>query len=194
MSARHIILGLLREHPGHTYDVAVRFGRRLGPWQMNRGQVYSTVTALRKDGLIESIGDADVSARSGPGWRITEEGSHELDRWLASPSEDLEPLRGDFFAKLAVAEPRHVPELLLALDWYERRLMTQLEEEIVGRRVNAVGGDWQRDIAYCIADGAIQHRDAELTWVRRVRELLQSWVNRPEAIDRGALIRPTAVS
>lgn len=190
MSARHVILGLLRERSSHTYDVAIRFGQRLGPWQVNRGQVYRTVSALEKDGLIEAVGEADDTARSGPDWRLTANGAHELDRWISSPSDDVEPLRGDFLAKLAVAEPRHVPELLLTLDWYERELVTRLETEIHERRANATATDeWHRDIADCIADGAIQHRDAELTWVRRVREILQSWIGRADVADRDALLR-----
>lgn len=178
MSTRHVILGLIREQPGHTYDVAVRFGRRLKPWQVNRGQVYRTVATLERDGLIEAMGDVEAGSRSGPSWRLTDAGCTELDRWFATLCEDVEPLRGDLLAKLAVAEPEDAPTLLTTLDWYERALTAQLEEDVRARR--AAGGErgWSHEVADLISDGAILHRDAELQWVRRVRELLHDWAAR----------------
>lgn len=177
MSTRHVILGLLREQPGHTYDVAIRFGRRLQPWQLNRGQVYSVVTALEAEGLIETIGENDVNARSGPPWRLTPDGLRELDRWFATRSEDVEPLRGELLAKFAVASAADAAQLLVALDWYERALVAELAKVIQRKQDEAADStcEWTGQLAECIADGAILHHDAELIWVRRVRELVQTW-------------------
>lgn len=186
MSTRHVLLGLLREQPSHTYDVVVRFGRRLHPWQINRGQVYRMVSTLEAEGLIEEAAKQCENARSGPTWKLTAAGLRELDRWFATRSEDVEPLRGELLAKLAVAEPRHAPELLAALDWYERALTSQLEVEVHERQASAATEGWLDQVAECLAHGAILHRNAELTWVRRVREFVQGWMKQESEVDRRA--------
>lgn len=191
MSTRHVILGLLRERPGHTYDVAVRFGKRLQPWQMNRGQVYRMVTALESEGLIEKIGPQDENLRSGPPWKLTSKGADELDRWFATRSEDVEPLRGELLAKFAVAEPADAAQLLVALDWYERALIAEIASDIQRQQENSTTGlgDWSDQVADCISDGAILHRDAELIWVRRIREVVQRWSADSTEVARRADLR-----
>lgn len=174
MSARHIILGLLRESPSHTYEVVVRFGQRLAPWQVNRGQVYRTVTSLVQEGLLEPAGPEGASERSGPIWQLTDEGTSELERWFSVRSEDVEPLRSDLLAKLAVAEPGDARELLHAIDWYERELTTRIQTDVTARRGGLSEASWSHDIERCIADNALLHRDAELNWIRRVREVVQA--------------------
>jgi DNA-binding PadR family transcriptional regulator len=183
MSTRHIILGLIREQPSHTYDVAIRFGRRLNAWQVNRGQVYRTVRSLESDGLIEGVEINDDSSRSTCSWRLTQDGEREFERWFSAPTEDVEPLRGELIARLAVAEPSHAPELLLALDWYERALVAQIESDIRDRAPISASPEWTGGISNCISDGVILHRDAELTWVRRTREFVQSWATKGLADD-----------
>lgn len=180
MSTRHVILGLLREQPSHPYDVALRFGRRLEPWKVNRGQIYRTVDTLASEGLIEQHDAEGPSTRSGPSWRLTAAGNTELDRWYDHRSEDVEPLRSNLLAKLAVASPCDSQNLLAALDWYERELTTQIQVDVTARR--AVTGDdsWTLDIQRCIADAALLHHDAELAWVRRVREVIQSRIDRAD--------------
>ncbi|MBI4897257.1 MAG: PadR family transcriptional regulator [Actinobacteria bacterium] len=182
MSTRHVILGLIREQPGHTYDVAVRFGRRLGPWKVNRGQVYRTVAALESDGLIEQADEPVPSARSGPVWRITGDGAAEFTRWFATRSEEVEPMRGELLAKLAVARPRDARELLHAIDWYQRALTFQLDVDLEARQsLKACAGsdtreDWERELADSLADYAIIHRDSELNWLTRARGMVERWI------------------
>lgn len=177
MSTRHVILGLLREQPGHPYDVALRFGRRLEPWQVNRGQVYRTFDSLSKEGLIEEHDSEGLSERSGPSWRLTSAGDAELNRWYGHRSEDVEPLRSDLLAKLAVSGPSDRLDLLHALDWYERELTAQIQADVTARRTTIADDSWTGDIERCVADAALLHHDAELAWVHRVREVVKSRID-----------------
>lgn len=192
MSARNIILGLLRERPGNSYEIVVRFDRRVGPWEINRGQVYRTVSDLKGEGLVEEIESADsaaATARKAKFWRITEAGERVLDDWLASPCEDVEPMRGDLLARLAAAGLSDIPDLLVSLDLYEREIVSCLEADFRSRRESPAEDEWERDMIDITYDSAILRRDAELNWVRRVRELLQSWVERERAAGRDVAAR-----
>lgn len=192
MSTRHVILGLIKEHPSHTYEVVTRFDRRLKSWQVNRGQVYRTVSTLEREGLIEATGGSPESPKAGPSWHLTGRGERELARWFESLCEDVEPLRGEVLARLAVASPSEQPLLMSMLDWYERALVSQIQEDLGDRRATiARAGDdnWNRSIAGLVADGALLHHDAELQWVRRARELLTdlgATTDRHERQDAGS--------
>jgi DNA-binding PadR family transcriptional regulator len=58
MSLRYGILGLLAEEPMHGYEMKSRYEALLGKaWEVNIGQIYSTLQRLERDGLIEAIGE-----------------------------------------------------------------------------------------------------------------------------------------
>ncbi|MBI4898494.1 MAG: helix-turn-helix transcriptional regulator [Actinobacteria bacterium] len=187
MSVRNIILGLLREQPGNSYEVVVRFDRRVGPWEINRGQVYRTVSDLNCEGLVEEIELAEqsvVGSRGAKFWRITDAGERVLDTWLASPCESVEPMRGDLLARLAAAGQSDVPDLLVSLDLYEREILLQLEADIRKCQAAATREEFDRDMIEIIYDCAMQRREAEINWVRRARELLQGWAVRERSAGR----------
>ncbi|HEY7982805.1 MAG TPA: PadR family transcriptional regulator, partial [Ktedonobacterales bacterium] len=58
MSLKFGTLGLLTEAPLHGYQVKQRFEALLGgTWEVNIGQVYSTLQRLERDDLVEPAGD-----------------------------------------------------------------------------------------------------------------------------------------
>src|SRR6266545_4824714 len=81
MSLKFGILGLLAEQPLHAYSVKARFQDLLGgSWEVNIGQVYTTLQRLERDGLVEpaeSRGD-----RGRLPYRLTEAGRKALEAWL----------------------------------------------------------------------------------------------------------------
>ncbi len=102
MSVRHALLALLSEGPKYGLQLRQEFESRTGEvWPLNVGQVYTTLQRLERDGLIES----DASADEGPqkGFRITEEGSAELDQWLRTPPDFSSPPRDELVIKVLVA-------------------------------------------------------------------------------------------
>src|SRR3989441_10743943 len=57
MSLKYGLLGLLVEEPLHGYEVKNRFEAMLGgTWEVNIGQVYTTLQRLERDGLVRPAG------------------------------------------------------------------------------------------------------------------------------------------
>src|SRR6266511_1987393 len=92
MSLKFGILGLLAEQPLHAYSVKARFQDLLGgSWEVNIGQVYTTLQRLERDGLVEpaeSRGD-----RGRLPYRLTEAGRKALEAWLAEPESEPQQAR-----------------------------------------------------------------------------------------------------
>jgi len=53
MPVKHALLALLAQRDLTGYELKVRFERALGDfWQLNSGQVYSTLERLRRAGMV----------------------------------------------------------------------------------------------------------------------------------------------
>src|SRR6266511_2043592 len=102
MSLKFGILGLLAEQPLHAYAVKARFEDLLGgSWEVNIGQVSTTLQRLERDGLVEpaeSRGD-----RGRLPYRLTDEGRKALEDWLAEPESEPQQLREEIYVKLLLA-------------------------------------------------------------------------------------------
>jgi DNA-binding PadR family transcriptional regulator len=102
MSVRHALLALLSEGPKYGLQLRDEFEQRTGEvWPLNVGQVYTTLQRLERDGLIES----DDAGEAGPqkSFRITTDGSTELDAWLRTPPDLSSPPRDELVIKVLVA-------------------------------------------------------------------------------------------
>src|SRR5260370_12438306 len=84
MSLKYGLLGLLAEEPLHGYEVKNRFEAMLGgTWEVNIGQVYTTLQRLEPDGLVRPAGE-----RGDRGKRLNEPsdpGRKTLTAWIAQP-------------------------------------------------------------------------------------------------------------
>lgn len=88
MAVKHIFLALLSKKPMHGYDIKNAFEELLsGQWSLNFGQVYTTLTRLERDGLveIEEIKSEDKTEKKI--YRLTENGQEQLDQWLKQEAE-----------------------------------------------------------------------------------------------------------
>jgi DNA-binding PadR family transcriptional regulator len=121
------LLGLLVQHPGHGYDLALRLHRRLGPaWQIEAKGLYPMLQQLERAGLVSSEKVAcQGSTRGRVIYSPTERAQQALTEWMTS-GRSTEPLRVELHAKLAVARREDVPLLLNALDGYEQDCLTLL--------------------------------------------------------------------
>lgn len=102
MSVRHAILALLSEGPKYGLQLRQEFEAGTGEvWPLNIGQVYTTLRRLERDGLVVS----DDEEVEGPqkGYRITADGSGELDGWLRTPADAGAPPRDELVIKVLVA-------------------------------------------------------------------------------------------
>ena len=159
MSISHTLLGLLEESgPRHGYDLKRAFDERFGHDRpLHYGQVYSTMSRLLKNGLVEVDG---IEAGGGPErkrYAITDAGITDVAR-LARPPEKPEPyLQSTLYTKvvLALLTGRDAGELLDSQRAEHLRLMRELT-----RRKQ--GGDLADQL---ICDHALFHLEADLRWL-----------------------------
>jgi DNA-binding PadR family transcriptional regulator len=161
MSLKFGILGLLIEEPLHGYEVKSRFESMLGgTWEVNIGQIYSTLQRLERDGLVEAVGER--GDRGKLAYRLTEPGHRELDLWLAEPEAEPQLLREDLFVKLLLLYRlggQNLQELLLR----QRRVFLQRLRDLADleRRARADG----RDDLVLLTKGAAIHTEADIKWL-----------------------------
>jgi DNA-binding PadR family transcriptional regulator len=101
MSIRQGLLALLEQEPMYGYLLRAAFETSTGAtWPLNVGQVYTTLSRLERDGLVESAGHDD----EGHGiYRITPAGRAEVADWFATPVGRGTPPRDELAIKLAMA-------------------------------------------------------------------------------------------
>jgi DNA-binding PadR family transcriptional regulator len=101
VSVRQSLLALLAEQDRYGYQLRQEFELRTGStWPINIGQVYTTLSRLQRDGLIEEIGrqpDGSVV------YHLTQAGREEVERWWLTPVDRDAPARDEVAIKLAMA-------------------------------------------------------------------------------------------
>ena len=101
MSVKQALLALLEQGPRYGYQLRAEFEQRTGStWPLNVGQVYTTLTRLERDGLVqegEQDGEGHVT------YRITEAGRAEVATWFTTPVARTQPPRDELAIKLALA-------------------------------------------------------------------------------------------
>jgi DNA-binding PadR family transcriptional regulator len=161
MSLKLGILGLLAEQPLHAYAVKARFEDLLGgSWEVNIGQVYTTLQRLERDGLVEP-----AEARGDRGrlpYRLTEVGRKALDTWLAEPESEPQQLREEIYLKLLLAARVTNGDLPTLLARQRRVYLQRLKDLAVLEEEARSRG---RDDLALLYQGAILHTEADLKWV-----------------------------
>src|SRR5690606_19806097 len=98
------LLGLLESGPRHGYDLKRAFDEKFGHDRpLHYGQVYSTMSRLLKNGLVEVDG---IEAGGGPErkrYAITEAGITDVERWLATPEKPEPYLQSTLYTKVVLA-------------------------------------------------------------------------------------------
>ena len=97
MSVKHALLSLLEQEPMYGYQLRQEFEARTGgTWPLNVGQVYTTLTRLERDGLVEPAAhdeaagpDGDDATRTATQtqvrYRLTDAGRDEVASWFTTP-------------------------------------------------------------------------------------------------------------
>ncbi len=113
MSVRHAVLGLLSTKAMHGYELKTKFDHVTGGfWQLNFGQIYSTLDRLEREGLVERVcEEADAERKV---FRITTRGRTRLDDWIGRPVGRARALRDDLFVRLLFCD-RAQPEPILRM-------------------------------------------------------------------------------
>lgn len=159
-SVKYALLGLLADRPRHGYDLKGAFeGLMGGSWELNIGQVYSTLSRLERDGFVTSelvpqdlVPDRKVYA-------LTEVGRKELEAWLTEPADGPVRLKNEVYVKLAVGDLLgDDPAELLA--GQRARYLQRLSE------LSTLADDEELDDrTRLLVEGARLHVEADLRWL-----------------------------
>jgi DNA-binding PadR family transcriptional regulator len=161
MSLKFGILGLLAEQPLHAYSVKVRFEDLLGgSWEVNIGQVYTTLQRLERDQLVEPAEPRGDRGRLP--YRLTEMGRMALEAWLAEPESEPQQLREEIYLKLLLAARVANGDLPALLARQRRVYLQRLKDLAVLELQASVLG---RDDLVLLYKGALLHTEADLKWV-----------------------------
>lgn len=100
---RFVLLGLLDAEPRYGYELKAVFEQFLGgTWQLNIGQIYTTLGKLEADGLVA----AQVVPQDGNPdrkvYELTRAGRAALAEWAGAADDGPVRLREELFLKVAV--------------------------------------------------------------------------------------------
>jgi DNA-binding PadR family transcriptional regulator len=179
-SVQKALLALLFERPRHGYELRDLFQAALGGhWELNSGQIYSSLDRLARDGLVVQ---KSIEKGGGPEkrlWALTDEGKEELASWFDSPVPRDYRLRDEFYLKLMLAlmtQPAQTRKVLMA---QRRELFHELHDLTVRRNTL----DPRQQLArILLLDSAIMHTEAELRWLDMVEARLDDIREQPPPI------------
>jgi DNA-binding PadR family transcriptional regulator len=162
VSVRHGLLALLAEGPSYGYQLRTRLETRTGgTWPLNIGQVYTTLSRLERDGLVEAT-EADGQAT----YRITDAGRAAVADWFAGPVDRPAPTRDELAIKLALAIGSPTAEAGRVVQ-VQRSATRQRLAELSRLRAGAdAAADADADLtSTLVLDALVFQAEAELRWL-----------------------------
>ncbi|MFC0439570.1 PadR family transcriptional regulator [Kutzneria buriramensis] len=158
MSIGLTLLGLLETGPRHGYDLKRAYDEHFGQDRpLHYGQVYSTLSRLLRDGLVEVDG---VEVGEGPErkrYAITSAGVTDVHDWLITPERPEPYLHSTLYTKvvLALMSGRSAAEVLDV----QRASHLETMRGLTRRKLT---GDLADQL---ICDHALFHLEADLRWL-----------------------------
>ena len=170
MSLKYGLLGLLAEEPLHGYEVKNRFEAMLGgTWEVNIGQIYTTLQRLERDGLVRPAGAR--GDRRKLLYEVSESGRQALAEWLAKPESGPLDLREEIYMKLLLATRLANGDLGPLLGRQKRAYLQRLRD--LNRLEEQARRDGRSDLARLIR-GALLHTEADIKWIDELSETATS--------------------
>lgn len=161
MSLKFGVMGLLSREPLHGYEVKNRFEEMLGgTWEVNIGQIYTTLQRLERDGLVRPVGPR--GDRGKLAYELSPAGRNALDEWLAEPASGPQQLHEDIYVKLLVATRIANGDLPQLLGRQKRAYLQRLRD--LNRLEERARRDGRIDLARLVR-GALLHTEADLKWM-----------------------------
>ena len=178
MSIKQGLLALLAQRPMFGAQLRSEFEARTGgTWPLNVGQVYSTLSRLERDGLVEAAGGPDEDGRIA--YRLTAQGRQEVGRWWLTPVDRTDHPRDELTIKLALAVTVpgvDVPAVVQA----QRTQTLRSLRDLTRLKQRATDAD---DLAWLLVlDNLVFAAEAEVRWLDHVEaRLLRRAASAPPA-------------
>ena len=185
MSVKQALLALLEQGPMYGYQLRAEFEQRTGStWPLNIGQVYTTLSRLERDGLVEG-GETDDEGHAV--YRVTEPGRAEVAAWFTTPVQRSQPPRDELAIKLALAVTVPGVEVTAVIQQQRAATIAALQDYT---RLKRSGTDLQRreDLAWSLVlESLIFAAEAEVRWLDHCEaRLRRAALERPDAAPVGA--------
>lgn len=188
MSVRQALLALLEQGPMYGYQLRSEFEQRTGStWPLNVGQVYTTLSRLERDALVEQVSaDADaagVGGRPETGdtrtqphsdthvvYRITDRGRAEVSEWFTTPVPRTQPPRDELAIKLALAVTVPGVDVGTVIQRQRSATMTALQDYTRLKRTSPAPTSGDRieptELAWgLVLDSLVFAAEAEIRWL-----------------------------
>jgi DNA-binding PadR family transcriptional regulator len=160
VSVRHGLLVLLADGPSYGYQLRARLEEHTGgTWPLNVGQVYTTLTRLQRDGLVEATGDDGAGHAV---YAITGAGRAAAGEWFRSPIDRTAPSRDELAMTLALAVTSPMADVREVLRVQRSASMRGLQEYA---RLKAQA-DPAKDLPWLLVLDALTFQtEAEMRWL-----------------------------
>jgi DNA-binding PadR family transcriptional regulator len=187
---QYALLGLLREQRDYGYSLKRRFDARVGAyWRLNVGQVYQTLHALERAGLVAHVeSHRSTTDRCGEHpprrtFALTPKGERFLERWLQRPPVSPRPVRDELLVRFLVHGPNQVSALLGHLAKQEQMHRGRLARLLDQREHISTGGRDDGLVRRLNLEAAVRHTEAHLGWLTYCRRSLEP---QPDETTRAA--------
>jgi DNA-binding PadR family transcriptional regulator len=165
VSVRNGLLALLLREPTHGYQLRGEFEALAGrTWPLNIGQVYTTLTRLERDGLVEVVSE-DADGRIS--YALTEAGRAAVAEWFAEPVQPRLDARDELAIKIALATCIDGIDVARVLSRQRRASMTALQDLTRLKAADDSDLGWT-----LVLEGLRLHVEAELRWLDYCQEML----------------------
>ncbi|MEL6105333.1 MAG: PadR family transcriptional regulator [Planctomycetota bacterium] len=159
MSVPHTLLALLSDRPTHGYGLKTRFeSGTADAWPLNVGQVYSTLSRLERDGLVQP----DATKGDDQIWKITALGRRTLNEWFSTPVLGSPPSRNELAIKILIAVAAQRDDVTEIIRTQRTATMEQLQSYTRQKAEANRTDDLPRQLAI---DAFILRAEAELRWL-----------------------------
>jgi DNA-binding PadR family transcriptional regulator len=169
MSVKASILAVLTMGECHGYQLRQEIESRTGgSWQINIGQIYSTLDRLERDGLVETIGSNDQGQTR---YRVTDAGAAEAADWLTSAIPSTTEVRNELAMKLALAIT--IPGCDIEKLVNAQRMQTMRSLQALTSTKRAADQNDASELPWLlIADLNIFNLESELRWLEHIEGTL----------------------
>ena len=184
MSIRRGLLALLAQEPMYGAQLRSEFESRTGgTWPLNVGQVYTTLSRLERDGLVEGAGAADAEGRIA--YRLTDLGRVEVRRWWDAPVERDDTPRDELVIKLALAVTVPGVDVRRIVQTQRTATVRHLQDLTKLKRATSQEAGGPNELAWLLVlDNLVFSTEAEVRWLDHIETRLARYGTGP-ATDGG---------
>jgi DNA-binding PadR family transcriptional regulator len=172
MSIRHGLLALLAQEPMYGAQLRSEFESRTGgTWPLNVGQVYTTLSRLERDGLVEGAGEADAEGRIA--YRLTDRGRTDVQRWWEAAVDRGDTPRDELVIKLALAVTLPGVDVRRLVQTQRTATLRHLQDLTKLKRSTPQEAGGRNELSWLLVlDNLVYAAEAEVRWLDHVETRL----------------------